>query len=46
VCMDDEGNEVVNDIIIEKQTTPDRLTALPWDEEKVWEVVGDGAQRS
>jgi len=37
--MDDEGKEATNQMIMENQTTADRLTALPWDEVKVWEVV-------
>jgi len=38
--LDDDGNEVKDQIIMEKQTDPDRLTRLPWDEDKTWEIIG------
>lgn len=38
--MDDNGKEVKNDLVMEKQTTSDRLTALPWDEDKSWDIIG------
>jgi hypothetical protein len=40
ISMDDNGKEVKNDLVMEKQTTSDRLTALPWDEDKSWDIIG------
>ena len=37
--MDDDGIEKSDELIMEKQTTPDRLTRLPWDENETWEVI-------
>jgi hypothetical protein len=29
------------EFFVEKQTNPDRLTALPWDEDKTWKIIGE-----
>jgi len=33
------GVEEEKECTVEKQTNPDRLTALPWDEDKTWELI-------
>ncbi len=37
---DENGSTSEQMINIEKQTTPDRLTRVPWDEEATWEIIG------
>jgi hypothetical protein len=39
--MNDSGMEEKKEVAVEKQTNPDRLTALPWDEAKTWELIGN-----
>jgi hypothetical protein len=36
---DEQGNTIAQEMNVEKQTTPDRLSKLPWDEEKTWLII-------
>ena len=36
---DEQGNTIEQEMTVEKQTTPDRLSKLPWDEEKTWLII-------
>mmetsp|Transcript_6415 Transcript_6415/g.7963 ORF Transcript_6415/g.7963 Transcript_6415/m.7963 type:complete len:153 (+) Transcript_6415:86-544(+) len=37
--IESDGSEKVVEIDMEKQTNADRLTRLPWDEEKSWKII-------
>ena len=37
----DDGQEITEEIEIEKQTTPDRLEAVPFDYDKTWKIIGN-----
>ncbi|GFH60106.1 hypothetical protein CTEN210_16582 [Chaetoceros tenuissimus] len=37
----DDGQEITEEIEIEKQTTPDRLKAVPFDYDKTWKIIGN-----
>jgi hypothetical protein len=37
---DEQGKTFSQEMDVEKQTTPDRLNQLPWDEEKTWLIIG------
>jgi hypothetical protein len=37
--IDLEGKEQMELVSIEKQTDPDRLECVPWDEEKTWKIL-------
>lgn len=37
---DEQGKTFSQEMDVEKQTTPDRLSQLPWDEEKTWLIIG------
>lgn len=39
-CTDEQGKTFTQEMDVEKQTTPDRLSPLPWDEEKTWLNIG------
>jgi len=36
---ENNGSETVMQCTVEKQTTPDRLDRLPWDEIKAWDAI-------
>ena len=37
--MDENGNQRGDEVVMEKQTTPDRLSKLDFDEDKTWECI-------
>jgi hypothetical protein len=37
--VDECGIEGKKEWTVEKQTNPDRLAALPWDEDKTWALI-------
>mmetsp|Transcript_7816 Transcript_7816/g.11228 ORF Transcript_7816/g.11228 Transcript_7816/m.11228 type:complete len:174 (-) Transcript_7816:175-696(-) len=39
VTMDEQGNEVASLVEVEKQTTPDRLQRVPWNENATWAIL-------
>jgi hypothetical protein len=39
VAVGDDGNEVISETIMEKQTTPDRLERVPFCEDESWKLI-------
>jgi hypothetical protein len=37
--VEEDGSTIVQIVQVEKQTTPDRLSRVEWDEEKSWRVL-------
>mmetsp|Transcript_26941 Transcript_26941/g.37869 ORF Transcript_26941/g.37869 Transcript_26941/m.37869 type:complete len:163 (+) Transcript_26941:535-1023(+) len=39
VTLNEQGDEEASLVQVEKQTTPDRLHRVPWDEEATWSIL-------